>query len=134
MASFLLDTHAWSWNLTVDPRLPPDILQMINTAEGIHLSPVTFYEIAQKVRLGKWPEMAPYAQSLPGIIRQQKGHIANLTPEIAVLGASLDWEHRDTFDRMIAATAMALKLPLISADTTFDHFQGQAAWPGRIWK
>lgn len=134
MASFLLDTHAWSWNLTVDPRLPPDVLELINTAEGIHVSPVTFYEIAQKVRLGKWAEMAPYVERLPGIIQQQKGHVAAFTPEIAVLAASLEWDHRDPFDRMIAATAINLKLPLISADTAFDDLRGIDAWPGRVWK
>ncbi|MDB5555921.1 MAG: twitching motility protein PilT [Rhizobium sp.] len=133
MAYFLLDTHAWSWNLTVDPRLPPAILQLINSADGIHVSPLTFYEIAQKVRLGKWPEMAPYVERLPTLISQQKGHVASLTPQMAVLGASLEWDHRDPFDRMIAATAIAMNLPLISADSAFDALSDREDWPGRVW-
>jgi PIN domain nuclease of toxin-antitoxin system len=133
LASFLLDTHAWAWNLTVDPRLPASALQLINTADGIHVSPVTFYEIAQKARLGKWPEMAPHVDRLPSLIQQQKGHVANLTPEMAVLGASLEWDHRDPFDRMIAATAITMSLPLISADAAFDALSNRKDWPGRVW-
>ena len=106
---------------------------MINTAGGIHVSPVTFYEIAQKVRLGKWPEMAPHVERLPSLLQQQKGHVANLTPEIAVFAASLEWNHRDPFDRMIAATAITMNLPLISADTAFDQLNNRKDWPGRVW-
>lgn len=133
MAYFLLDTHVWSWNLTGDPRLPAHLLQSINTADGIHLSPVTFYEIAQKVRLGKWPEMAPHVERLSSLILLQKGHVAPLTPDIMVLGASLDWDHRHPFDRMIAATAIHLQLPLISADAAFDQLSDRKDWPGRVW-
>ncbi|MGV3550221.1 type II toxin-antitoxin system VapC family toxin [Rhizobium sp.] len=133
MASFLLDTHTWSWNLTEDPRLPLAILRMINTAERIYVSPVSVYEIVQKVRLNKWPEMAAYAPALPDLLAQQKGYVAELNPSTAALAASLDWDHRDPFDRIIAASAMMLKLPLLSADIAFDQLSGRGNWPGRVW-
>lgn len=134
MASFLLDTHTWSWNLTVDPRLPGSVLHLINTADAVHVSPVSLYEIAQKVRLGRWPEMAEHANALPSLLQRQRGRVAALTPEVAVLAASLEWAHRDPFDRLIAATAIALKLPLLSADTAFDNLPPDIDWPGRIWR
>lgn len=133
MASFLLDTHTWIWNLTVDPRLPKRDLDLINAADEIHLSPVSFYEITQKVRLGKWPEMEAHVGQLPHLLTQQQGRVATLTPEIAVLAASLDWNHRDPFDRMIAATSILLRTPLISADEAFDELSIRKDWPGRVW-
>ena len=30
------------------------------------------------------------------------------------------WEHRDPFDRLIAATALRMNVPLLSADAVFD--------------
>ena len=32
----------------------------MNAADSVLVSPITFFEIAQKVRLGKWPEMEPF--------------------------------------------------------------------------
>jgi PIN domain nuclease of toxin-antitoxin system len=133
MASFLLDTHIWTWNLTVDPRLPKRDLDLINSAGEIHVSPVSFYEIAQKVRLGKWPEMDAHVGQLAHLLTQQQGRVATLTPEVAVLAASLEWSHRDPFDRMIAATAILLRVPLISSDEAFDQLSDRKEWPGRVW-
>lgn len=39
----------------------------------------------------------------------------------------MDWNHRDPFDRMVAATAMELACPLISKEHAFD---GLADFPG----
>ena len=45
----------------------------------------------------------------------------------------MQWSHRDPFDRMIAATAIALGCPLISKDAAFDGLCGVPEWQGRIW-
>ena len=37
------------------------------------------------------------------------------------------------FDRIIAATAMELKCPLVSKDREFEGLDEMAAWQGRIW-
>ena len=42
------------------------------------VSPISFFEIAQKVRLGKWPEMAPFISRLPALLMEQGGGIAAL--------------------------------------------------------
>lgn len=41
----------------------------------------------------------------------------------------MDWDHRNPFDRIIAATGAALGVPLVSADTVFDPLPAVA----RIW-
>ncbi len=77
--------------------------------------------------------MEPYAEHLLDIVSRQGATAVALTAEISDLACALDWNHRDPFDRMIAATAIQLKLPLISADAAFDQLSGRADWPGRIW-
>jgi PIN domain nuclease of toxin-antitoxin system len=116
----LLDTHAWVWSLTDDPRLSAKARKTIANAGAIYVSPISFFEISQKTRLGKWPEMASFVDGLPGLLEQQGGLAARLDPTVCTLAGSLAWAHRDPFDRLIAATAILEKLPLVSADAAFD--------------
>jgi len=48
-----LDTHAWVWSLTGDERLSGPALAAISAADTVFVSPITFFEIAQKARIGK---------------------------------------------------------------------------------
>ena len=84
------------------------------------VSPITFFEIAQKVRLGKWPEMNAFVAELPELLERQGGLSADLEPAICVAAGAMDWSHRDPFDRLLAATALRYALPLVSADAVFD--------------
>lgn len=120
MTTVLLDTHAWAWSLAGDKRLSKPALAAIQAADMVQVSPITFFEIAQKVRLGKWPEMESFVHQLPGLLREQGGSVAGLDPAICIAAAMMDWSHRDPFDRLLAATAMHYNLPLISIDTVFD--------------
>lgn len=120
MKGVLLDTHAWAWSLTADPRLTAEAQAIMTAAPVVYVSPISFFEIGQKVRLGKWPEMAPWVEKLPDLLEEQGGQLATFTARIA-LGASMaDWPHRDPFDRILAATARHLDVPLVSADLVFD--------------
>ena len=120
MTAVLLDTHAWVWSLAGDERLSTPALAAINTADAVFVSPITFFEIAQKVRLGKWPEMQPFVGRLTKFLEEQGGLIASFDPEICVMAGMMDWPHRDPFDRLLAATALRQNIPLVSADTVFD--------------
>jgi PIN domain nuclease of toxin-antitoxin system len=129
----LLDTHAWAWSLTSSPRLSAKAISTIEQAGNIYVSPISIFEIGQKVRLGKWPEMAPFVERLPGLIDEQGGNVAELSPAICLTAATLEWSNRDPFDRFIAATALERELVLISTDTVFDGLSDRNAWRGRIW-
>lgn len=133
MTTFLLDTHTWVWAIKLDPLLPTRIAETLVGASAIQVSAVSFYEIAQKVRLGKWSQMEPFADRLATVLAEQGGQLINMDGTIAQLAGLLDWNHRDPFDRMIAATSIHLKLPLLSADTVFDQLSHRKDWPGRIW-
>ena len=120
MKAVLLDTHSWAWTLCDPSKLSVRAQDVLNRAETIYVSPVSFVEIGQKVRIGKWAEMEPYVHQLSALLEQQPGSIAALEPSICVDAGMMDWDHRDPFDRLIAATALYYALPLVSADTVFD--------------
>ncbi len=128
MAAVLLDTHAWVWSFAAPALLSPAARGAIETAEVVYVSPVSFFEIAQKVRLGKWPEMAGLADRLPAILREQGGVAAPCSPEICLAAGLRDWPHRDPFDRLIAATAAVLRTALVSRDPVFDGLGVSRRW------
>ena len=127
MKAVLLDTHAWAWSLTGDGRLSSKARASIEQAQAVQVSPISFFEIARMVRLGRWPEMQPLIDRLPDILGEQVGMIASLDAVICTTAGTLPWAHRDPFDRLLAATAIRRNLPIVSADAVFD---GLVA---RIW-
>ena len=120
MTSVLLDTHAWAWSLAGDNRLSPRALAAIDEADTVFVSPITFFEIAQKVRLGKWPEMVTFIDQLPSLLQAQGGVVAAFGPSTCLEAGMMDWAHRDPFDRLLAATARQSNHHLVSADVVFD--------------
>jgi PIN domain nuclease of toxin-antitoxin system len=128
MTSVLLDTHTFAWSLNDDPKITETARDAITGAESVFVSAVSFFEIAQKVRIGKWPDMEPRVSNLEAeLVRTGSAAIA-LTPEIAIIAGRLDWPHRDPFDRMIAATVIAAGLVLVSADPVFDRLPLRRVW------
>lgn len=124
----MLDTGPFAMVLTDDPRLPATARRLIEAADRVALSAVSLYEIGQKVRLGKWPAMAPFAAGLLDRALADGFDLIPLAPAAALDAALMDWDHRDPFDRLIAAAARAEDLPLVSPDAAFD-----AVGAGRIW-
>lgn len=120
VTTVLLDTHVIAWGLYEFNRLSSRARLIISDSDVRLISPISFYEIAQKVGLGKWPQMAPFIEQLPALAVEQGEQIAALDATISLKAGLLEWSHRDPFDRIIAATAQHYSVPLISADSVFD--------------
>jgi PIN domain nuclease of toxin-antitoxin system len=128
VTAYLLDTNAFAMMLTDDPRLPPGIRERLVEATRVAVSAICFYEIGQKVRLGRWPQIEPHVAGLDARARDDGYDILSLTPAAALEASTMDWPHRDPFDRMIATVARHEGLPLISSDSAFD-----ALGIARLW-
>jgi PIN domain nuclease of toxin-antitoxin system len=76
--------------------------------------------------------VAPLVRRLAELGEERGTRIAALTADIC-LAATLDWEHRDPFDRIIAATCIVQRLALVSADPAFDGVAYPAGPLMRIW-
>lgn len=131
MASVLLDTHAWAWTLKEVQSLTPTARSAIEDADSIFVSVISLFEISQKVRIGKWSDMEPVVDGLVSLALDQGFHLVELGGPTALIAGLLDWPHRDPFDRMIAATAIATGATLISADVMFDTLDD--ARLRRVW-
>lgn len=133
MNHVLLDTHVWAWSLLAHERLSARAIEAIEAAETISISAISFYEIGQNIRLGKWPEMAPYHFELIDLATLQGARVLDVSAKASLAASILEWAHRDPFDRIIGATALVENLTLISADTAFDELHEFDRWPERFW-
>ena len=130
MSAILLDTHAWVWSLMDPSRLSDGVKVAILGADSVHVSPISVYEIVRKAQRGKWPEVVPH---LDVLVADGQTVSAPLTRAIAARAGTLEWAHRDPFDRLIGATAIELAYPLVSKDGAFDALEGTVGWQGRVW-
>lgn len=129
MNALLLDTHAWVWNLFAERKLASRAAAALQDTTAVYVSAISFFEIGQKVRVGKRLEMASQLDRLPGFLQRRGELLPPMDANIAILAGRMSWTRRDPFDRIVAATAVTLECPLISMD--FDGFDG---WKGRIWR
>lgn len=133
MTDVLIDTHILAWSLIAPSVLSPEVRSILEGGAAVHAPPCAFHEIALKVREGRWDAMAPHAARLDALSANQGFSVAPYTARMAMLAGSVDWDHPDPFDRMIAATAMEMAVPLISKDEAFDDLTDRPEWRGRIW-
>lgn len=125
----LLDTHTYFWWETNDPKLSPRAREAIaGGSTTVLVSAVTAWELANKVRSGKWPGAAIVAEDIEAALAEESFEPLSLTIQHAKLAGFLPGTHRDPFDRMLAAQAHIERVPLVTADPVFRDFGTHVLW------
>ena len=124
----LLDTHAFLWFLLDDARLGITAKTVIEQAETLYLSPASHWEIAIKIALGKYVLPEPFTQFMMRELEDNNMTILPIEIFHTAQLTSLPFHHRDPFDRLIIAQALAEDLPIVSIDTKFDAYGVSRIW------
>ena len=125
----LLDTHAFLWWLEGNARLPSTARRVIqDTDNDIIVSAATAWEISTKYRLGKLREAAAVVEDMAGTIAAHGFEELPISVDDAERAGSLPGPHRDPFDRMLIAQALARNLTLVSIDKAFDTYRVRRLW------
>lgn len=125
----LLDTHAFLWWLAGNRRLSPAARRAVDdTSNDVVVSAATAWEITTKHRVGKLPEAEAVALDVTGSIASQGFDELAITVADAERAGRLPGTHRDPFDRMLIAQALARNLTVVSIDAVFDGYGVSRLW------
>lgn len=133
MRACVADTHAVIWYLLNDPRLSPAGLAAMNGAAGagdaVFVSAITIVEIIYLIEKGRFPQSL-----LSGVMSTLNNPVNELTLALLDEGIAQTMQQisriivPDMPDRIIAATALHLNLPLVTADHKIQASQVQTIW------
>jgi PIN domain nuclease of toxin-antitoxin system len=121
----VLDTHAWIWWWSEEPdALSAAAMRAIETADEIGISTLCCYEVALAERRQRVILDRDIRAWIASAVRDERVRILPPTVEIATQAAALAWEHWDPFDRVIVATAIVHRAPLVTKDDRIRRFAG----------
>lgn len=127
--SFLLDTHAFIWWVMADPNLSDRARSAIEDPDSRRcVSSVTAFEIANKVRIGKLDFAQPIIDEFDTILDDAGFQRLDITSSHALLAGRITGDHKDPFDRLLAAQSRLEGLVLITADKAFQGFDIERLW------
>ncbi len=128
-----LDTHAFVWAMTApERRAAPARAAIEQHGRVVLLSTASIWEIAIKVGRGRWTEPTALLDDFDTALRRAgiaPLPIGSAHPKRAGL---LAWDHRDPFDRVLAAQAIAEDAHLVTLDPAFSTVPEQTGFR-RIW-
>jgi PIN domain nuclease of toxin-antitoxin system len=121
----LLDTHALVWLASDQRQLTPAGKVCIRQAAGrLFVSSISSLEIALLVKRGRLELPLAPQLFIEQSLRQHGIEEIPVDTAIAVACAALPDLHNDPFDRIIAATALARGLDVLSKDTMLPQYPG----------
>ena len=118
----LLDTCALLWLADASSRLSPAAREQIGNADNAFFSPISAWEIAQKVARGDLTLPAPPLEWFESLVARYRLESIPLSLSVLVRATQLPWHHKDPADRFIIATALLHSLPVVTADSRFPAY------------
>jgi PIN domain nuclease of toxin-antitoxin system len=127
----LLDTHALLWYTTNDPQLSKTAEGLImNPGNDVFMSPASYWEIAIKVSIGKLRLTQPYEDFIDACLNRYGFVILPIDPRHTAAVSRLPFPpgHRDPFDRLLVAQALAEGMSVVSVDSQLDAYGVPRLW------
>lgn len=125
----LLDTNAFLWFISGNERLSETARNTIaDIGNDLVLSIASLWEIAIKTSLGKLQLATSFDQLIPAQLEQNAINILPIHVDHLSTIISLEYHHRDPFDRLIIAQGMTEGIPVITSDALFNNYPVDVIW------
>ena len=125
----LLDTHALLWAYWGDPQMSTEAVRLISDpANRVLVSPASHWEIAIEMKTGKLTLRESFVEFVRHAVFDNGFEILPIEPNHTALVSHLPFHHKDPFDRLLVAQALAEGVPLVSADTAIDAYGVVRLW------
>ena len=122
VSRFLLDTHTFVWAVSAPERLGPEAHRALsNPKSELVVSAVSSWELAIKVRSGRFAEAATLVRDFDRACRELGAQQLAITAAHCIRAGGMEWEHRDPFDRLLAAQGLIEGLALVTRDAAFGN-------------
>lgn len=127
--NILLDTQIFLWALAEPKRLGEQAKSCLKSQKNqLYLSAASSWEIAIKAGLGKLPLPEPPDKYISTRMASLKIAPLDIKHYHTFIVYQLPLYHRDPFDRILIASAIAENFPLMSADQQFRHYDVDLIW------
>ena len=122
----LIDSHAVLWWLGDDPRLSYQAEAAIaNPDNSVMVSTCVGYELAHKQQRGRLPR---FRDDLSNRLRREGFKPLPISLDHALAAAQLPGLHRDPWDRIMVAQALAEQLQVVTVDKVFSDYGVPVIW------
>ncbi len=125
----LLDTHAFLWWVSDNPKLSPRARRLIAAGTNhVFFSAASAWEIAINTGLGRLTVAGDLQEFMLEQLRLNGFEVLPIHLKHALLIHRLPPHHSDPFDRMLVAQAMAEGLAILSADPALGRYRVRVVW------
>jgi PIN domain nuclease of toxin-antitoxin system len=113
----VLDTHAWLWYASEDALLSKRAKARIHRAQALGVHPVSCWEVAMLSNSGRLKLSVEVSKWVGHALDRPKVELLPFTASAAIRAAGLGGSFPgDPADRFIVASALEMKVPLITRD------------------
>jgi PIN domain nuclease of toxin-antitoxin system len=126
----LFDTHAFLWWSLVAGKTPRNVLEALDAADEVMISPVTFWEIGLKAGGKGYDFHLPgdWETVLPSHAAKYQVSWLPISPHHCRRIQDLPFHHKNPFYRMLIAQALVENLTIIGTDEAFDAYGVRRLW------
>jgi PIN domain nuclease of toxin-antitoxin system len=125
----LLDTHAFLWWISDDPRLSEKAKEIIADGRNeLFFSAASGWEISIKAGLGRLEVPEDLQRFISDQLSRNAIQVLPIYLSHALHTGSLPVHHRDPFDRILVSQAILEQIPLLSADLQIPHYPVEVLW------
>ena len=127
--TLLLDTHTLLWWWSQPDRLSSRVRALLrDPANTILVSAASAWEVATKYRIGKYPDGGRVVSEWEERMEPDGFRELPISVRHALRAGTLPGEHRDPFDRMLAAQSLIEGVPVASTDPSLSALGAERIW------
>ena len=124
----LIDTQAFIWFVENDKQLPSKIKNELEDSDNmIIISIASLWEMTIKITLDKLHLSCDIEEMIDKVYRNGF-EILPILPEHIIKLSTLEYFHRDPFDRIIISQGLSENLVIVSSDKVLDDYGVKRKW------
>ena len=125
---YIIDTQVFIWYAVGDKQLSKSAIDIIESDALCYVSIASIWEMTIKNSIGKLTFHVPFEALIKEQIELNKYEILPIELAHVFQISNLPFYHKDPFDRILIAQAVAEDIPIISIDSYFRNYPINVIW------